>query len=55
MKIVVFRSGKRTGALRDGAIVDLSYAFARYLRDHGERHAVTTAAAPRSADLAGAL
>ena len=52
MKIVVFGPEKRIGALRDGAIVDLSYAFARYLRDHGERHAVTTAAALVPPDLA---
>ncbi|HTW87396.1 MAG TPA: fumarylacetoacetate hydrolase family protein [Candidatus Binataceae bacterium] len=52
MKIVVFGPEKRTGALRDGAIVDLSYAYARYLRDNGERHAVTTAAALVPPDLA---
>lgn len=52
MKIVVFGPEKRIGALRDGAIVDLSYAYATYLRDHGERHAVTTAAALVPPDLA---
>src|SRR5579871_4397948 len=53
MKIVVFGPERRTGALREsGAVVDLSYACARYLRDHGERHAVTTAAALVPPDLA---
>src|SRR5579871_3024637 len=53
MKIVVFGPERRTGALREsGAVVDLSYACARYLHDHGERHAVTTAAALVPPDLA---
>ena len=52
MKIVVFGPEKRTGALRDGAVVDLSYAYARQLRDRGERHALTMAAALVPADLA---
>ncbi len=34
MKIVVFGPHKRTGALHDGNVVDLSYAYAKYL---GER------------------
>jgi 2-keto-4-pentenoate hydratase/2-oxohepta-3-ene-1,7-dioic acid hydratase in catechol pathway len=33
MKIVVFGALKRTGALHDGSIVDLSYAYAKYLRE----------------------
>jgi 2-keto-4-pentenoate hydratase/2-oxohepta-3-ene-1,7-dioic acid hydratase in catechol pathway len=33
MKIVVFGPRKRTGALHDGKIVDLSYAHAKYLRE----------------------
>lgn len=33
MKIVVFGPDRRTGALRDGSIVDLSYTCAKYLRE----------------------
>lgn len=33
MKIVVFGPYKRTGALHDGNIVDLSYAYAKYLAE----------------------
>jgi acylpyruvate hydrolase len=33
MKIVVFGGLKRTGALHDGSVVDLSYAYAKYLRE----------------------
>jgi 2-keto-4-pentenoate hydratase/2-oxohepta-3-ene-1,7-dioic acid hydratase in catechol pathway len=33
MKIVVFGPLKRTGALHDGSVVDLSYAYAKYLRE----------------------
>ena len=33
MKIVVFGPLRRTGALHDGSIVDLSYAYAKYLRE----------------------
>jgi 2-keto-4-pentenoate hydratase/2-oxohepta-3-ene-1,7-dioic acid hydratase in catechol pathway len=33
MKIVAFGPRQRTGALRDGNIVDLSYAYAKYLRE----------------------
>lgn len=33
MKIVVFGPDKRTGALQGGDIVDLSYAYAKYLRE----------------------
>jgi len=33
MKIVVFGPHKRTGALHDGSVVDLSYAYAKYLAE----------------------
>ena len=33
MKIVVFGPDKRTGALHNGNVVDLSYACAKYLRE----------------------
>ena len=33
MKIVVFGAHQRTGALHDGSVVDLSYAYAKYLRE----------------------
>ena len=33
MKIVVFGPRKRTGILHDGNVVDLSYAYAKYLRE----------------------
>lgn len=33
MKIVVFGPLKRTGALHDGNVVNLSYAYAKYLRE----------------------
>ena len=33
MKIVVFGPHKRTGALHDGNIVDLSFAYAKYLAE----------------------
>jgi len=33
MKIVVFGPRKRTGALHDGSVVDLSYAYAKYLAE----------------------
>ena len=33
MKIVVFGPFKRTGALHDGNVVELSYAYAKYLRE----------------------
>jgi 2-keto-4-pentenoate hydratase/2-oxohepta-3-ene-1,7-dioic acid hydratase in catechol pathway len=36
MKIVVFGPDKRTGALHDGNIVDLSYACAKYLREQAD-------------------
>jgi hypothetical protein len=33
MKIVVFGPRKRTGALIEGSVVDLSHAYAKYLRE----------------------
>jgi acylpyruvate hydrolase len=33
MKIVVFGPQKRTGALHDSSVVDLAYAYAKYLRE----------------------
>src|SRR5436305_8699857 len=33
MKIVVFGPRKRTGALLEGSVVDLSHAYAKYLRE----------------------
>jgi len=33
MKIVVYGPDKRTGALHDGNVVNLSYACAKYLRE----------------------
>src|SRR5262249_38328865 len=33
MKIVVFGPRKRTGALHGGSVIDLSYAYAKYLRE----------------------
>lgn len=47
MKIVVYGPDHRTGALQDGAIVDLSYAFAKYLRERQD--------SPRAVELADAL
>ena len=47
MKIVVFGPDKRTGALHDGNIVDLSYACAKYLRER--------ASEPSSLEMAEAL
>ena len=39
MKIVVFGPDRRTGVLRDETVVDISLAFAKYLRERqGERH-----------------
>jgi acylpyruvate hydrolase len=54
VKVVVFGPERRTGALRDDSlVVDLSYACAKYLRErHGERHAITMAAALVPPDLA---
>jgi 2-keto-4-pentenoate hydratase/2-oxohepta-3-ene-1,7-dioic acid hydratase in catechol pathway len=53
MKIVVFGPDKRTGALYDGAIVDLSYACAKYLRErNGEPHPLNMAEALVPSNLA---
>jgi 2-keto-4-pentenoate hydratase/2-oxohepta-3-ene-1,7-dioic acid hydratase in catechol pathway len=53
MKIVVFGPDKRTGVLRDGAVIDLSYAYAKFLRERmGERHPRTMAEAMAPSDLA---
>jgi hypothetical protein len=38
MKIVVFSPLKRTGALHDGSVVDLSYANAKYLARSQQPH-----------------
>src|SRR5260370_18343680 len=47
MKIVVFGPEKRTGMLREGNVVDLSYACAKYLREQ--------AGEPRPREMAEAL
>src|SRR5579862_9462924 len=53
MKIVVFGPGRRTGALRDGMIVDLSGAFAKYASEKlGEAHPVALAGTLVPWDLA---
>jgi 2-keto-4-pentenoate hydratase/2-oxohepta-3-ene-1,7-dioic acid hydratase in catechol pathway len=53
MKIVVFGPDKRVGALRDGSVINLSRAFAKYLHEaKGEAHALDLAAAFVPADLA---
>ncbi len=52
MKIVVYGPEKRVGALRDGTVVDLSLAYAKYLREReGERHPITLAGALVPAEL----
>jgi 2-keto-4-pentenoate hydratase/2-oxohepta-3-ene-1,7-dioic acid hydratase in catechol pathway len=53
MKIVVFGPYKRTGALHDGNVVDLSYACAKYLRERtGEPSPIEMAEALVPSDLA---
>ena len=53
MKIVVFGPDKRTGALCDGSVVDLSYACAKYLRERmGESSPLEMAEALVPSDLA---
>ncbi|MGH7033156.1 MAG: hypothetical protein ACREFL_05455, partial [Stellaceae bacterium] len=47
MKIVVFGPDKRTGAVQDGKIADLSRAYAKYLFERR--------GAPRALELAEAL
>jgi 2-keto-4-pentenoate hydratase/2-oxohepta-3-ene-1,7-dioic acid hydratase in catechol pathway len=52
MKIVVYGPDKRTGVQRDGSIVDISLAFAKYLREKsGERNPAEMAEALVSSDL----
>jgi acylpyruvate hydrolase len=52
MKIVVFGPEKRTGVLRDGKVVDIERASAKYLGEKkGERNARELAAAVAPADL----
>jgi len=53
MKIVVFGSDKRTGALHDGNVVDLSFACAKRLREQeGEPSPLEMAEALVPSDLA---
>ena len=53
MKIVVFGPDKRTGALHDGNVVDLSHACAKYLREReGEPRPMAMAEALVPSDLA---
>lgn len=53
MKIVVYGPSRRTGVLRDGNVVDISLAYAKYLREReGVRHAIDLAAAVVPVDLA---
>jgi 2-keto-4-pentenoate hydratase/2-oxohepta-3-ene-1,7-dioic acid hydratase in catechol pathway len=53
MKIVVFGPNRRTGALRDGMVIDLCGAFAKYAAEKtGEQHAMTMAETLVPSDLA---
>jgi len=53
MKIVVFGPGRRTGALRDGMVVDVCGAFAKYAAEKtGETHPMTLAETLVPSDLA---
>ena len=53
MKIVVFGPYKRTGALHDGSVVDLSYACAKHLRERmGETSPIEMAEALVPSNLA---
>ena len=53
MKIVVFGAFMRTGAVHDGHVVDLSYAYAKYLRERrNEPSPVEMAEAVLPSDLA---
>lgn len=53
MKVVVFGPWRRTGALHDGSVVDLSYATAKYLREKlGEPSPLEMAEALVPSDLA---
>jgi hypothetical protein len=52
VKIVVFGPGRRTGALRDGMVVDLCGAFAKYAAEKlGEAHPIALAQTRLSRDL----
>jgi acylpyruvate hydrolase len=52
VKIVLFGPDRRTGALRDTTVVDLSGAFAKFLRErNGERHPIILAEALVPSDL----
>jgi len=56
VKIVVFGPDRRTGALRDGAVVDLSHAYAKYLYEReGASRAAELAAALVPSDLAALI
>lgn len=56
MKIVVFGPEKRTGILRGDEVVDLSLAYAKFLRERGdERRPVEMAAALAPPDLAALI
>ena len=53
MKIVVFGPGRRTGALRDDMVVDLSGAFGKYAYEKlGEAHPVAKQAIQRAQQAA---
>src|SRR5438132_11256526 len=53
MKIVVYGPERRTGALRDNSVVDLSYAYAKYAHEkNGEPHPIGLAEALVPSDLA---
>src|SRR6267154_5242763 len=53
MKIVVFGPGRRTGALRDGMVVDLCGAFAKYALERlGETNPMALAGTLVPFDLA---
>jgi len=53
MKIVVYGPDRRTGVLRDGSVVDLCNAFAKYAAEkNGEPHPIELAEALVPADLA---
>ena len=53
MKIVVYGPQKRTGALHDGSVVDLSGAFAKYAAEkNNEPHAIALAEVLVPSDLA---
>jgi acylpyruvate hydrolase len=56
MRIVVFGPRRRTGVLRDGKIIDLSFAYAKYLREQThEPSPIDMAAVVVPSDLAGLI